>query len=260
MADIDRIKANIFMHCALPLLKVVKADNKIFDMLFKIPKTTAIVQFRVKDQDIGAYMEFKNGELEIVQGIHPKPTVLFAFSSASKMNDFFGGKPAIPDIKCLLPGLLRLDLIARVVPLLLSLMILLPQNVPTDPAKKAMKVKLLIYMVSCALSQLNKSGDEPMMEFAKTSPDRVYQWTVENGPAAYLRVKAGNTKSGRGTYERRRPFVHMIFPDIEGAFKVLTNQVTLVEAIKHGYIKTEGPPEFARDIGIHMQRIEAMLK
>ncbi len=43
-------------------------------------------------------------------------------------------------------------------------------------------------------------------------PDRIYQFSVEpEGIAAYLRVRGGQTKAGRGVYQRRRPFVHMRF-------------------------------------------------
>ena len=55
-------------------------------------------------------------------------------------------------------------------------------------------------------------------------PDRIYQFTVGDmsNPdiACYLRVKGGNTKAGRGVYERKSPFVNFHF-SIDGAFNVL---------------------------------------
>ena len=143
-------------------------------------------------------------------------------------------------------------------PLLLGLKILLPSVRPEDPVKQALKVKLMLYMVTNALSQLNKAGDEEFMKITKNSPDRIFQWTVKDGPAAYLRMKNGKTKAGRGTYTRRRPFVHMIFPNMDGAFKVLTSQAPLVEAVKLGYVVTEGAMEGSKEIGYQMQRIEEL--
>ena len=68
----------------------------------------------------------------------------------------------------------------------------------------------------------------------------------------------GKTKAGRGTYTRRRPFVHMIFPDIDSAIMVLTSQAPLVEAVRLGYVVTEGAMEGSKEMGYHMQRIEEM--
>jgi len=181
--------------------------------------------------------------------------VALTFPTAQALNDFFAGKLAIPRIK----GYRRIHVLLRVVPLLLKLKMLLPDVVPEEPAEKALKVKLLVYMVTNALSQLNKGGDPAMVKMVKTSPDRVYQWTVENGgPAAYLRMKAGNTKAGRGTYTRRRPFVHMIFADMDGAFDVLTQRVSIVDAVRHNKLKMEGAMEYGKEIGALMQRIEAI--
>jgi hypothetical protein len=136
---------------------------------------------------------------------------------------------------------------------------LMPEVDPKSPEKRALKVKLLLYMVTTALSQLNKAGEPNMSEWTKKSPDRVYQWIVEGGPTAYLRMKAGKTKAGRGIYTRRRPFVLMKFPSIDGAYQVLTSKVALVEAVKQGYVVTEGAMEYSKEIGIHMQSVEELL-
>ena len=153
----------------------------------------------------------------------------------------------------------RLHLLLRVVPLLLKLKMLLPNVIPDTLEEKALKVKLLLYMVTNALSQLNKGGDEAMVKMVAKSPDRIFQWTVENGgPAAYLRMKGGKTKAGRGTYTRRRPFVHMIFPDIDGAFDVLTQRASTVDAVRYNKLRMEGAMEYGKEIGALMQRIEAL--
>jgi hypothetical protein len=251
----DELKARLFLRAALPLTKVVREDDKLMYTFTKNMK--AVVQFMVKGTDVGAALVFADDKLEVFQGIHEKPTASFVFKDLATMNDFFAGKPAIPLL--LDSKLLRLDVVLRTVPLLLSLKMLMPDADPKDPKKRALKVKLLLYMVTVALSQLNKSGDPDMKKMTEKSPDRVYQWVVEGGPSAFVRMKAGKTKAGKGVYKRRRPFVLMKFPDMEGAYQVLTSKAALVDAVKLGYVVTEGAMEYSKEIGLHMQRIEELM-
>jgi hypothetical protein len=252
----DEIRTRIFLNAALPLTKVVREDDKIMRLITK--NMTGVIQFMVKGTETGAHMIFENDTLEVTQGIHKTPNVTFVFKSNVQLNDFFMGKLALPGIK----GLFRRpDLVIRTVPLLLALKMLMPEANPKDPKKRALKVKLLMYMVTVALSQLNKCGEESMVKMVKKSPDRVYQWLVEGGgPSAYLRMKAGKTKAGKGQYKRRRPFVLMRFPNIEGAYQVLTSAVPLVEAVKEGHVVPEGAMEYSKEIGLHMQFIEELMQ
>jgi hypothetical protein len=259
MPTLDELQARLFLSAALPLTKVLREDDKTARLLTKNLK--AVVQFEAKDTEFAAHLVFAGDALDVKQGRHEKPTVRFVFRDLKLMNDFFAGRMP-PRLACLLLdscGLYRLDVVPRVLPLLLGLKILMPDADPKDPAKRALKVKLLMYMVTTALSQLNKAGDPEMTELTKTSPDRVYQFVVENGPSAYVRMKAGKTKAGRGLYTRRRPFVLFKFPDLEGAYQVLTSKVPMVEAVSKGYLLLEGAMEYQKEIGLHMQRIEEIL-
>ncbi len=254
MSEREQLRARLFLRSALPLIKVVAADRATYRKL--LYKANGTIQFAAKDSQYAAYVELKDGELDVVKGMHPNPTISLTFKTAADLNTFFAGGVALPSIK----GLAGIPLLLRVVPFLLKLKILLPDALPTDPSEQELKVKLLLYMITHALSQMNKGGDEEFAKFVKKSPERVYQWTVENGgPAAYLRMKAGKTKAGRGSYKKRRPFVHMIFPDISSAMKVLTQQVALIEAVRDGFVRTEGALEYGRDIGTQMQRMDALL-
>ncbi len=246
----DVLVSRIFLRSALPLTKIVAEEKPLFKKLF--PKQ-GILQFSVRGEDVGAYMLWEDKRLSVKQGIHHKPDLNLVFRTVGELNGFFAGKLALP-----IPKGFRLDLLVRALPLLLTLKLLMPDALPEDMNKKALKVKLLLYMVTNALSQLNKGGDPQMMKLTKNSPDRIFQWTVTGGPSAYLRIKNGKSKAGRGIYKRRRPFVLMTFPDTEGAFKVLTSQVPLVEAVKLGYVATEGAMEYSKEIGLHMQRIEVL--
>ncbi len=252
--DRDVLAARILLRGALPLLKVILQENA--DRAAKFAGLNAVVQFAVKDSELGSYLVWTDGELDVKHEIHPDPTVAFRFKTPAKLVAFLTGKTVLPSIS----GWYHVGLLAKVVPLLLSLKLLMPDVVPTDPDKKALKVKLLMYMVTTALSQLNKGGEPDMVKFCAKSPDRIYQWSVvPDGPHAYLRVKAGKTKSGRGVYTRRRPFVHMRFNGVDGAFAVMTSQVDTVEAVKVGHLDLDGSPEYAKEIGIFMKRVEGLI-
>jgi hypothetical protein len=257
--DVEKLKATLYLQSALPLAKVLREEYApLFDRLHY--QFNAVVQFSIKEEpEMGTQLIFKDGQLDVAFGVDPNATVTFDFPTKVAFSGFMGGKMGaqyLPKVK----NLWRLDVIVRVLPILLGLKILDPGNIPTSPKKKAFKVKMVLFFITNALSRLNKSGLPEMNEWTKMQPERIYQWTVKGGPAAYLRVKAGKTKSGRGVYKRRGPFVHMIFPDIEGAFKVLTNQAPLVEAVSKGFVKTEGSLEYSKDIGDFMQLIESMLQ
>jgi hypothetical protein len=113
---------------------------------------------------------------------------------------------------------------------------------------------MTIYMITTALSQYNKGGDPEMVRWTSKQPERIYQMSVDNEDiAAYLRVKAGKTKAGRGFYKKRRPFVHMRFNGIDGALPVILNEV------KNESLRVEGSPEYGRDVGDFMMRIQNMI-
>ena len=93
--------------------------------------------------------------------------------------------------------------------LLMSLTLMMPDKRPKDPLRQYLKVKMSLYMITTALSVYNKIHGGEMAEWTARQPDRIYQFTVEADEesqqiAAYLRVKGGRTKAGRGSYRYRR--------------------------------------------------------
>ena len=254
MADhTQELRARIFLRSALPLVKVVVAERPFYRKL--LFKAGGVVQFAAGDSDQAAWIELGDGTIDVKQGLHPHPSITVKFKELKGLNDFFAGALALPSIH----GLAGMPSLLRVVPLLLKLKMLMPDVVPSDPAEKALKVRMLLYMISNALSQLNKGGDETMVKLVRDSPERIYQWTVEGGgPAAYLRMRGGLTKAGRGTYARRRPYMHMIFSNIEGAFDVLTQKVGTVDAVRYNKLRMEGAMEAGKEVGLLMQHVEAL--
>lgn len=274
MTDTRELMASrLFLRAALPVMKIVLQDDPGFAAKFKGVNGT--VQFYGKNgaDPACAYLQFTNGNLEVVQGQAENPDFTFWFPSITAMNNMLRGKPVPPIIRGLIrPGDIlkprgliagtanRAILLAKVLPLMLSLKLMMPNARPKDEAKKRLKVKMAFYMVTTALSQFNKGGDPEMNAWTKKQPDRIYQITVEpGGIGAYLRVKGGRTKAGRGVYTRRRPFVHMRFNGVDGALAVLLKDAEFVEGVAKGYVRIEGSPEYAAQLNDFMQRIQGML-
>ena len=120
-----------------------------------------------------------------------------------------------------------------------------------------------LYMITRALSAYNKAGNPEMREWTERQPDRIYQFIVEpypaSGIACYLRVKAGNTKSGHGIYERRKPFVLFHFFSVDGALQVLLKDVDFVEGVEKGCVETVGSPEYAVQLNDFMSVLQGMM-
>jgi len=252
----ELLAARLFTHAVFPVMKVILNDDP--KMKQKFSDVEANVQFRAKDAagDIGAWLAFNKGEFTVQQGICDSPDITFSFSSVKKMNDMLAGKPVIPGVS----GFSKFGLLVKVFSLLLSLKIMMPDARPKKMDKKTLKVKLAFYMITTALSQYNKGGDPDMVKWTTKQPDRIYQITVDGTDiAAYLRVKAGKSKAGRGVYTRKRPFIHMKFHGIDGALAVLLRDVEFVEGVAKGFVTIEGAPEYAAQLNDFMQRIQAML-
>ena len=227
----------------------------------KFEDITATVQIGARDGAdlIACHLVFDHGKIAITEGPAIKPDITMSFSTVAKMNTMFRGGKALPSIK----GIHRVGLLLKIFSLLMSLMLMMPSSKPVDLPKKTLKVKMSLYMITRALSVYNKAGNPEMHEWVLHQPDRIYQFVVEpyeeTDIACYIRVKAGNTKSGHGFYERRKPFVLFDFKSVDGAMKVLQKDVEFVEGVEKGYVETIGSPEYACQINDFMAVLQAML-
>jgi hypothetical protein len=251
----ELLAARIFLRAVLPVIKVLLEDDSAVKK--KFGDVSAKIQFAAgpDGNKTGAALVFDKGAFRVEQGIISEPDIAFSFKTVAKMNGFFAGKPVIPKIK----GITKAGLLIKVFGLLLGLKILMPNSNPKDPEKRRLKVKMTFYMITTALSQYNKGGDPEMVKWTGKQPERIYQITVDSNIAAYLRVKAGKTKAGRGIYTKRRPFVHMKFNGVEGAYPIIMNEVDMVTAVKKGYLAIEGSPEYGGNIGDFMVRIQNLI-
>jgi hypothetical protein len=263
----EELRARLFLRSLLPLLKVVLAARPALSRHFA--GVNAVVQFSARGSSEAAYLRFSSASergaprasseraLEVVSGEHSEPTLGLRFRDLAGMNDFFAGRPTVPWIA----GALRHPILsARVLELLASLRILAPDAVVRTAEDRALRVRLMLYLATHALSQLARAGDPEMTALAEASPDRVYQWTIaDTGDGAWLRMCRGRTKAGRGVYSGRRPFVRSTFPTTEAAYRVLTSSGSQMEGVKRGDVVPEGSPEYSRKISILMQRVDELL-
>ena len=254
----ERMAARLFLEAVFPTMQVLLDDDPKLHKSFA--NFHATVQFGARDDGdlLCCHLVFDGPHVDVIQGPAEKPDLTLTFSSIEKMNALLRGGMALPGIRG------NLLLLSKILSLLMGLMIMSPKKTPKTPEKQALKVKCSLYMITRALSKYNKLGDPDMQEFCRRQPDRIYQFTVADGGdpnaiACYLRVKAGNTKSGHGVYARRTPFVHFCFKSVEGALKVLQKDEEFVRAVELGYVETIGSPEYACYLNDYMAILQGML-
>jgi len=255
--ETDLLASRIILNAVLPVAKILVSD--VPKVKKKFEGVTAKFQIMAKngsEEPMGAYFEFQDGNLEVRQGICDDPDVRFTFAKPERMNAFLTGGVAPVKIK----GILKFGLLMKFVSLLLGLTILLPNKRPKKYEEQVLKVKMVVYMITTALSQYNKGGNPEMVRWTSTQPERIYQISCEpEGIAAYLRVKAGKTKAGRGYYTRRRPFLHIKLNGAKDGLKVLMNDVPLIEAVKLGYVTTIGSEDYSKPFSAFMMRIQDLI-
>ena len=261
ITDPEVMTAKLFFNAAFPVMQVLLDDDPKLRTAFA--DVVATVQFGARQPDglLACHLVFDHGRVEVVQGPAEAPDLTLTFASVPAMNALLRGGLAVPRIS---GGLRHPGLLVKMLKLLMGLMIMSPKQRPKTPDKQALKVKASLYMITRALSQYNKLGDPDMAEFCARQPDRIYQFTVESDGdsafiACFLRVKAGQSRSGHGVYARRSPFVHFRFLSVEGALAVLLKDVQFVEGVEKGYVETIGSPEYAMALNDFMAVLQARL-
>jgi hypothetical protein len=274
----ERLRADLFLAAVLPLLEVVMHEQPHLRQL--VQGLSGTVQFEARNSDLAARIVFDGESLRVIHG-PPEPSSLrFVFGHLGKMNEFFAGKPRFPRITPYF-GIFQPRMTLQTLRLLMVLRILEPPrphvprlhiwgfrspsapsapNPPPTPKEQALRVRLLLYLVTRALERLHRQGHGPMCSLAEDSPDRVYQWTVVGTDiAAWVRMHKGRVKSGRGTCAARRPFVHFVFPNVDAAFAVLTATSSQMQGFRGGNVVTYGSPEYTRKMALLMQDVDKLL-
>lgn len=263
-SDETRYTNKVFMAGALPLLKTIANDVPELKKKFEGVNAVYQVSAKVNAEDKEAtHFIIENGEWTVKLGEYlgqEKIDAELEFSSMEKMNEFFKGKmTALPKmkiksfgkfIKFMLVLLKMSDLLNIATP---------PEN---DEQLSLLLCKLYFYLLSSGISQLNKMGHPAVHEWASKSPDRCYQWAVEGHPecTAYMRVKAGKSRAGRGEYKRSKPFFCMKFDCATSALKILLGTGDMFQMTADRQLIMEGAPEFGVQIGDFMMLVGSLAK
>lgn len=254
----------IFLNAVLPLLKVIAADvpnlSKKFEGMNAVFQVSALDP-NVEGGKVGTYFEVVDGEWTVKNDqVAENPDVDLEFKTLEAMNAFFKGKigPAtLPKMK----GALKKTKVfmALLMTLLKMSSLLTAKSAPDKEEDKVLMVKCFFYLLSSGISQLNKQGHEAIHDWTSKSPDRVYAWAVDGHPevSAYLRIKAGKSRSGRGVYKRAMPFFTMRFDTLDSALGILLSTDDMLESTKKGKLIMDGAPEFGAQIGEYMLTVAA---
>jgi hypothetical protein len=263
--DRETARARVLLGTVLPLLETLVRARQ--DVAARVARSPGTVQIEARGSDVAARLCIGDGDALRVEQGKGDADVRFVFSDLAHMNGFFAGRPALPRI---VPawGLSRTRLLLEAVRLLVELRVLEPPG-PRARAHmtridRALRVRLVLELVTRAMSQLHREGWEPALAMSRGSPDRVYQWTAgvadgEAAIAAWIRVHDGRFKAGRGIYAPRRPFVHYAFADVDAAFDVLASRTSMLPSSRTARVEVFGSPEYARKMGLLMQQLDALL-
>lgn len=259
--------SKIFFNAALPLLKVIANDvpslKKQFDGM------NAVLQVSALDADApgGKYAThfiITDGEWETkLDSAHEAPDVELEFKTIEAMNGFFKGKmgPAtLPKMKGVFKSFGAFK--AMLMTLLKLSALTGATAAPKDEETQVLMVKCFFYLLSSGISQLNKLGHPEIKDWTTKSPDRVYAFAVDGHPevSAFIRIKAGKSRAGRGEYKRAMPFFTLRFDCLESALGILLSTDDMLESTKAGKLIMEGGPEFGAQLGGFMLEVGALAK
>lgn len=254
MSAREELRARVFVRALVPLLELVVRDHP--SMASAFASVDATVQVALAGSPLAARLTFDGGRLTVSNESGPAD-LAFTFKDVAALNAFFGGALVLPSVA----GALRHPvLLTRVARLFAKLGMLQPQEAPADGAERALRVTLLLQLVTRALAELQHGGHPGMNALTAASPDRLYQWSVaREGIHAWLRMKDGKVLTGRGACPDREPFVHFVFPDVDAALAVLTATGSQMDGVRGGAVEVIGSPEYSRKISLLMQQVDQLL-
>ncbi|MDR1927835.1 MAG: hypothetical protein LBQ33_04260, partial [Oscillospiraceae bacterium] len=218
----------IFLNAALPLVKVIASDipalAKKFEGAHCVFQVSALAP-DVPEGKVATHFTVNDGEWTVcADKVTKEPHVELEFKSIEAFVAFFKGKMSPATLPRMKGALKHTGMFLAFMQVLLKMSSLLGAAAPpADEATKALLVKSMFYLLSSGISCLNKNGHTEIHSWAGKSPDRVYSWAVNGHPevAAYIRVKAGKSRSGRGEYKRAMPFFTLRFDSLDSALGIL---------------------------------------
>ena len=258
----------IFFNAALPLVKVIANDVPSLKKQFE--KVHAVIQVSALDPDVEGgktAMHFVvNGSDDWqvhLNAVEPNPHVELEFKSLEAMNAFFKGKIAPATLPKMKGMVKHFGAFKAFLMVLLKLSALTgATEPPKDEETKTLMVKCFFYLLSSGISQLNKMGHPEVKDWTLKSPDRVYAFAVNDHPevSAFIRIKAGKSRAGRGEYKRAMPFFTLRFDSLDSALGILLSTDDMLEATKAGRLIMDGGPEFGAQLGGFMLEVGDLAK
>lgn len=288
----DVLAAKLFMRAAFPVMRVpLEEDPK---MVKKFANINTIVEFTAADEEnpLACHMIFLTQEkadqlyegrrFKVIQKAYEAPegwedikVMRFHFKTIKSFLGVLKGNNPTEMLGILGPVMKNIFNSACMpfIGLLLSLTKMMPNFNPKadEPFQQYLKVKMSLYLITTAMSVATKLGWQPMVDWTIRQTDRVYQFKV--GPTldkdgkeiypeigAYLRVKYGKTKGGRGFYTRKSPFVLLDFPNPNGTLALLSGEYPFVSAVSHGFVTIIGAGDsYAVTFNDIMAKVQNML-
>ncbi len=258
----DYLTNKIFLCAVLPLIKTIATDDP--NLAKKFEHAHAVIQVSAKDSEspdgkFATHFVVNSGEWTChTNKVATNAHIELEFKSIESMNAFFKGKIA-PSTFPAMKGIAKKPAVfaAFMMTLLKMSSLLTATEAPADEDAKKLLVKCYFYLLSSGISTLNKNGHEEIHKWTLKSPDRVYAWAVDGHPdiSAYIRIKAGKSKAGRGVYKRALPFFTMRFDSLDSALGILMGTADMLEFTKTGKLIMDGAPEFGAEIGNYMMMV-----
>jgi len=262
----DLFANSIFLNAVLPLLRTIVEARPKFQQHWR--GRSAVCQVSCftnagRAEKNGTHFRFSDGVCTPERGLYTegKPDFELEFSSVRHLNNFFKGVTfPLPRLK----GAVRnFPVMLRFMSLLLCMAGLLgSKKAPAAEEDQVLLVRCMFTLLPRGISILNKLGHPDLRAWTGSSPDRVYAWAVQGYPelAAYLRIKKGNSKAGKGQYTRSMPFFTMQFDSPLSALGILQETDDMIEATIQKRLVMVGGPEFGAQLGDFMLLVGSYIK
>jgi hypothetical protein len=261
LTENDSYAIRIFLNAVLPNLKTIASDVPEITEKWKGKNATCQISAKTDDGKVGTHFLIEDGNWTVKTGLsEKKPDVELEFSSIPHLNGYFQGKTKkLPKIIGFShPG----KLLAFMKTLMKMAALLGMTKLPEDSATKILLVKMYFYLLPAGISQLNKAGYKKIKEWSTEQPERAFSFEVIGLPqvSTYLKVKAGNTRVGRGEYVRSIPFFTMRFKSTDDALKILLGIDDMIQAQVEQRLILDGAPEVGLDVGNFLFTVGAFAK
>ncbi len=251
---------NLFMNSVLPLFKEIAVAGGALEADRFVPEQVVQFSCQTEEELKAIHFVIANHEMTTVLGAHEAPTLELHFKTVEHFNAFFKNKTKkLPSIR----GIKNFKLFVFTMKALLRMGGLLSMTkAPKKEEDKRLLCKLLFYLLTSGISQLNKLGHPDVRKWSEKSPRRVYALTVDGyeDVAAHVMIERGKSRSRRGRYLRSKPFYTMRFVDLDSALAVLQETGDTLTLTGEEKLIMEGAPEFGGKLGDLMMLVGSYVK